>query len=954
MSTAGRINKSGQRFVPKRKPTAPPPPRSHREGSVASSTAGPTPKAAHAALPLLDEDAHGDDETGPSAPAASSSSPDQQHRSPRTSARRTLQKSAPFAPSDPTSSAFAATSSPSSSFAFTPSNPSASSLFAGPSTSVSSTQATSFAPSQPTQAHKQPHKSPTSRTAGGTALFPRSPEQRPAASSALSPSSSARGATAFSVSAQPPVSSSSPVRQADQVRDRTASPPPPASSGKGRGAAVTKGKGKEKEKAPPSPGKGRAKGKEKEQEKDAAPRSSPKRGEKRTLAVVARVDAEPNAGGDAEEAGGPAQKKQKGRAAAPAKAAAPSSPKGEGKGKERAAEPEDDEGEQAEPEDRAEGEMPPPATAKKGRAPRAAAAAKKGASVAEAAGDDGMAAPAPAPKKRAPRGKKAAAAADAESEEGNAPAPTPAREKNTRAAKTSSAAKRAATAAVSDDEAAEEHAAAEAQADAEEADDGSEIDEYDKVKPAKRRPIKRARKGKAKVDNFLFGPASDDEDGVDGGAGLAGEVEDGVEGEGDDPSQYLDARRLGGAKHYHTKALPSVDASETTMAALAAVRPAFSIGRPSERTLFFEQRQFEKRKTAHERRREKRERMKRRARGELSEEEEPEQEQQEQQEEKGEARREMSATPAAQGAAIDVFGLQAMEEDDDGPVAGPSGAGTAFGDNDDAATTAAGDGEEGDEDNDGFVETQYAPQMRIIDGQLVIDESSLQIDRGPAEDLGPREIVEESMHDRFVNSNSYSKRRIAGRWNKEETERFFDAVSQFGTDFEMIAALFPLRRRREIVNKFNKEDRKNPAFITQLIYKRKRVDVEAYAKATGQDLSGPVPEDPMEAINRRRAELEASGGVDPAGADAAGGRKRKGKKKEEDEGGAEISGRRRKGGRGAQGGAGAGGEAVMGGGEGAEDEDDAELRRMQEEMEEEERQRRIEEFEAAQAAAAGA
>lgn len=30
------------------------------------------------------------------------------------------------------------------------------------------------------------------------------------------------------------------------------------------------------------------------------------------------------------------------------------------------------------------------------------------------------------------------------------------------------------------------------------------------------------------------------------------------------------------------------------------------------------------------------------------------------------------------------------------------------------------------------------------------------------------------MHDRFVNSNSYSKRRIAGRWNKEETERFFD------------------------------------------------------------------------------------------------------------------------------------------------------------------------------------
>lgn len=67
------------------------------------------------------------------------------------------------------------------------------------------------------------------------------------------------------------------------------------------------------------------------------------------------------------------------------------------------------------------------------------------------------------------------------------------------------------------------------------------------------------------------------------------------------------------------------------------------------------------------------------------------------------------------------------------------------------------------------------------------------------------------------------------------------AVSQFGTDFEMIAALFPSRRRREIVNKFNKEDRKNPAFITQLIYKRKRVGASTPLMSRADSQEAPFP-----------------------------------------------------------------------------------------------------------------
>ena len=39
------------------------------------------------------------------------------------------------------------------------------------------------------------------------------------------------------------------------------------------------------------------------------------------------------------------------------------------------------------------------------------------------------------------------------------------------------------------------------------------------------------------------------------------------------------------------------------------------------------------------------------------------------------------------------------------------------------------------------------------------------------------------------------------RWAKEETELFFRALRHFGTDFTLIAQLFPKRDRKHIKNK---------------------------------------------------------------------------------------------------------------------------------------------------------
>lgn len=111
-----------------------------------------------------------------------------------------------------------------------------------------------------------------------------------------------------------------------------------------------------------------------------------------------------------------------------------------------------------------------------------------------------------------------------------------------------------------------------------------------------------------------------------------------------------------------------------------------------------------------------------------------------------------------------------------------------------------GDDEEDEEDYTGLQETQYAPQMRIVDGQLVLDDASLEVDRAfdvrrslfPSVNasfsltlpvcssqsllghVGPREVIEESAKDRMINSSTWGKMRRTEKWSQQETDRFYD------------------------------------------------------------------------------------------------------------------------------------------------------------------------------------
>ncbi|WFD07337.1 hypothetical protein MVES1_002700 [Malassezia vespertilionis] len=144
-----------------------------------------------------------------------------------------------------------------------------------------------------------------------------------------------------------------------------------------------------------------------------------------------------------------------------------------------------------------------------------------------------------------------------------------------------------------------------------------------------------------------------------------------------------------------------------------------------------------------------------------------------------------------------------------------------------------------------FQENRFAVQTRIVDGKIVLDEQSLYANYRDEEqqerELRTWEVVDEREGDQFVNSASRSKQRRTQRWSAEETERFFLAVSQWGTDFEMITRLFPHRTRREIKSKWTKESRQNAKRLDDAFVRRIAVDLTAYGNAAGVDLSGPPP-----------------------------------------------------------------------------------------------------------------
>ncbi|KAL2164188.1 hypothetical protein VTH06DRAFT_3403 [Thermothelomyces fergusii] len=146
---------------------------------------------------------------------------------------------------------------------------------------------------------------------------------------------------------------------------------------------------------------------------------------------------------------------------------------------------------------------------------------------------------------------------------------------------------------------------------------------------------------------------------------------------------------------------------------------------------------------------------------------------------------------------------------------------------------------------------------QIIDGEIVLDHRSLQVDRHARarEEAGELVEVEENDFTHHTTSATYLRRNLKPQqWTDEETDLFYRALQAFGTDFDTICRMFKGKTRKHIKLKFNREERVNPQRITAALVGQKTVpiDMEQYQRATGLEY------ETAEAIyaEQRRAEEE--------------------------------------------------------------------------------------------------
>lgn len=121
------------------------------------------------------------------------------------------------------------------------------------------------------------------------------------------------------------------------------------------------------------------------------------------------------------------------------------------------------------------------------------------------------------------------------------------------------------------------------------------------------------------------------------------------------------------------------------------------------------------------------------------------------------------------------------------------------------------------------IPTVAKPKMRLDEnGKIVIDKMSLyQTFQNESTPLISEEIIED-YDEGFdaINSLSFRRRRSGKRsknWSVEESDRFYEALTIVGNDFQAISTAFSQRSLAEIKRKFMRENKQNSQRIDQLL-----------------------------------------------------------------------------------------------------------------------------------------
>jgi transcription factor TFIIIB component B'' len=111
----------------------------------------------------------------------------------------------------------------------------------------------------------------------------------------------------------------------------------------------------------------------------------------------------------------------------------------------------------------------------------------------------------------------------------------------------------------------------------------------------------------------------------------------------------------------------------------------------------------------------------------------------------------------------------------------------------------------------------HAPKIIMKDGKVTIEDRNM----APFEPEAQRLMIVDHNKPKHLTSMSFRTRNHTEKWTPEETEKFFKSIEIFGSDFSMIAKLFPSRNRNQIKNKYRKEEKENPDALENAFKKHK-------------------------------------------------------------------------------------------------------------------------------------
>jgi len=77
----------------------------------------------------------------------------------------------------------------------------------------------------------------------------------------------------------------------------------------------------------------------------------------------------------------------------------------------------------------------------------------------------------------------------------------------------------------------------------------------------------------------------------------------------------------------------------------------------------------------------------------------------------------------------------------------------------------------------------------------------------------------------YSNRASYRTRTKNEKWNKDDTTKFYKNLSIYGCNFALLAALFKGRSRKQLKNKYKKEERENPKLIKNALTNRQPMEL---------------------------------------------------------------------------------------------------------------------------------